>query len=155
MRAQIVIVLGTLVIGACAKRHDVAVGASTPAATARAASASVPIVTHVIREIGEPTGYRFEPDTVTVKQGDSVRFVMVSGGPHNVAFDRTRLSDAAHAALNIGMPDQVADLSGKFVMQPGETYTISFANVPPGRYAFWCAPHLAMNQRGVITVVPR
>lgn len=152
MRAQILIVLGTLAIGACAKRPDVAVASPRPAPSATASTAGV---THVIREIGERTGYRFEPDTMTVKQGDSVRFVMVSGGPHNVAFDRTKLSDAAHAALSTGMPDQIADLSGNFVMQPGETYTVSFKNAPPGTYAFFCVPHLAMNQRGVITVVPR
>ena len=108
--------------------------------------------TYEIKQIGNGTSYLFVPAELTIKPGDFVRFVMVSNGPHNVAFDKSALSDAARSALSAGMPDQVAELSGKFVMRPGETYTISFRNVPPGRYPFWCTPHLAMEQVGAITV---
>ena len=36
--------------------------------------------------IGDAKGYRFEPADITIKQGDAIKFIMVSGGPHNVAF---------------------------------------------------------------------
>ena len=41
--------------------------------------------THTVRMVGDAQGYRFEPANITVKQGDAVKWVMVSGGPHNVA----------------------------------------------------------------------
>jgi plastocyanin len=43
-------------------------------------------------------------------------------------------------------------LEGPLLLQPNETYTISFANVPPGTYAFHCFPHLALGMKGTITV---
>ncbi len=158
MRVQILAVTAAFVPGACAKRPALSVVTPPPAparTVATPATGAVDVTTHVIREIGDGTSYRFEPSALTVKQGDLVRFVVVSGGPHNVVFDRTSLAAAARVALGVGMPDQVAELAGKFVMQPGETYTISFKNVPLGSYPFFCAPHLAMDQRGVITVVGR
>lgn len=34
------------------------------------------------------------------------------------------------------------------------TYTISFANVPPGTYAYYCTPHLALGMKGKLTINP-
>lgn len=161
MRARILAMAGAFAMGACAKGPNVAVSASPPAPATPVRQVATPVpgaangATHVIREVGNGMTYVFEPATLTVKEGDLVRFVMVSGGPHNVAFDGTKLSDVARAAISAGMPDQVMDLSGKFLIRPGETYVVSFRNVPPGTYPFWCTPHLAMDQRGVITVVSR
>ena len=36
----------------------------------------------------EGTSARFEPANLTIRSGDRIRFTTVSGGPHNVAFDR-------------------------------------------------------------------
>ena len=49
-----------------------------------------------MKMIGDATGYKFVPADITVKQGDAVKFVMVSGGPHNVAFQN--VTDAAAKA---------------------------------------------------------
>lgn len=103
--------------------------------------------------IGNATGYVFQPAEISVKQGDSITYVMVSGGPHNVAFDPKLVTGAARAALSEGMPDQAATLSGKFLMRAGESYTISFAGVPAGEYVYYCTPHVAMQQFGKVTVV--
>src|SRR5262245_42225482 len=35
--------------------------------------------------------YRYDPADVTIKSGDGVKFVMVSGGTHNVAFDPAQI----------------------------------------------------------------
>lgn len=111
-------------------------------------------ITHVVRMTGNATAYRFEPDSLNVQQGDSVQFLMVSGGPHNVAFNPGTLSDEAKAAFTKAMPEQVATVSGKFLMRAGETYTVSFGEIPVGVYRFFCTPHLAMEQLGVIVVTP-
>ena len=108
--------------------------------------------THQITMIAEGTSYRFEPATTTIKQGDVVRFVMASGGPHNVSFDGDKLSAAAKATLAANMPDQIQPLAGKLLMSAGESYTVSFAGVAPGVYPYFCMPHMAMGMQGTITV---
>ena len=47
---------------------------------------------------------------------------------------------------------KMAELQGNMLINPNETYTISFANVPAGTYDYVCTPHIAMNMRGKITV---
>jgi plastocyanin len=96
--------------------------------------------------------YRFDPANVTVKPGDGVKFVMVSGGPHNVAFDPAQVPANAKAQLMANMPQQTSELMSPMMMNPNETYTISFGNMPPGKYEFHCTPHLAMGMKGTITV---
>ena len=97
--------------------------------------------------------YRFEPADVTIKSGDGVKFVMVSGGTaHNVAFDPAQIPAAAKAQLSANMQQQVSELSSPMMMNPNETYTISFGNMPAGKYEYHCTPHLAMGMRGTITV---
>src|SRR5207253_4620684 len=63
--------------------------ASTTAGTTGGAVAMAPITgtTKTVNMVGDAKGYRFEPANITVKQGDGIKFVVVSGGPHNVAFD--------------------------------------------------------------------
>ncbi|MEO7520553.1 MAG: plastocyanin/azurin family copper-binding protein [Gemmatimonas sp.] len=107
---------------------------------------------HVVRMLGDEQGYRFEPANLTVQQGDSVRFLLVSGGPHNVAFDSTAIPAGATERLAATMPAQIAPLMGAMLLNAGETYTLSFDGMPPGAYPYQCTPHLAMNQRGIITV---
>ena len=128
-----------------------AAGATTPAAGA-AAAAPATGKTHEVKMTGDATGYKFEPANLTVKQGDAVKFVMVSGGPHNVYFDK--VTDAAvRAQLDANMPGQkMGEANGPMMMQPNEAYTVSFAKVPAGKYDYVCVPHSAMNMRGVITV---
>ena len=128
--------------------------ATTPAAGAAGAVAAAPATgtTHDIKMIGDATGYKFEPASLTVKQGDAVKFIMVTGGPHNVAF--LGITDAAaKAQLDANMSGaKMGELSGPMLMQPNEAYTVSFAKVPAGTYNFTCIPHAAMNMKGVITV---
>ena len=95
-------------------------------------------------------GARFEPATITIRPGDSVKWVLVSGGPHDVAFDS--VSKRAKAQLNANMPDRITDLGGPLLLDDGETYTISFAKIPPGRYAYVCRPHQTMGMTGVVIV---
>jgi plastocyanin len=143
---------------------DSAATASTPTpATATAGSAgsansgeeAAPITgqTVEVKMLQDPQGnYRYDPADVTIKSGDGVKFVMVSGGPHNVAFDPAQIPAAAKTQLSANMQQQVSELSSPMMMNPNETYTISFGKMPQGKYEFHCTPHLAMGMRGTITV---
>lgn len=152
-----------IVLGACgggekAPAADSAAAApaaeAAPAAAAPAApGAMAPITgqTVTVKMVGDEKGYRFEPAEITIKAGDGIKFEMVSGGPHNVAFDPATVG-AAKAALMANMPEQMGELSGKMMINAGESYTISFAGVPAGSYDFHCTPHLAMNMKGKVIV---
>ena len=121
-------------------------------ATRSEADAAPPPAQHEVRMVMEGTTYRFEPANLTIRAGDRVRFTTVSGGPHNVAFDPAKVPDAAEARISAGMPGQMSPLSGPFVINAGDSYTVTFAGVPAGRYEYFCLPHQAMNMKGVITV---
>ena len=167
----IALLAGAAVLGACGGENKSATdtaaanaaattpatpAATTPAATTPAAGAAAAApatgTTHEVKMIGDATGYKFEPANITVKSGDAIKFIMVTGGPHNVAF--TGVTDAAvKAQLDANMPGQhMGELSGPMLMQPNEAYTVSFAKIPAGKYDFNCVPHAAMNMKGSVTV---
>ncbi len=165
----IALLASAAVLGACGGEKKAATdsaataapSATTPAATTPAtpapaagtvAAAPVTGTTHEVKMIGDASGYKFEPANTTVKAGDAVKFIMVSGGPHNVAF--LNVTDpTVKAQLDANMPGaKIGELSGPMVMQPNEAYVISFGNIPAGTYNFTCTPHAAMNMKGAITV---
>jgi plastocyanin len=130
----------------------VAALAAPAAVLALRAQAEAPAqTTHEVKMYMEGANARFEPANVTVRRGDRIRFVTVTGAPHNVWFDPAKVPDAAEEALSAGMPNQMAPLAGPFV-NAGESYTVSFAGVPAGRYEVLCMPHTGLNMKGVITV---
>lgn len=134
---------------AAAPAAEAAPAADAGAVTAQAATGT----THEIKMIGDDKGYRFEPANITIKQGDAIKFVAVSGFPHNVAFAATGLSDAVKAQINANLGTaRLADLSSQMYLAANEGFTLSFAGIPAGKYEYNCTPHLAMNMKGVITV---
>ena len=136
---------------AAATAGSTSTAAATPAAGAVAA-APITGTIHDVKMIGDAKGYRFEPASITIKEGDGIRYTNVSGGPHDVAFDPALIPAAVKPQLSANMPDQMSDLAGKLLVQPNETYTISFAKIPPGTYEAHCTPHLAMGMKQAITV---
>lgn len=171
--SAITLAASVLLLGACGGGDKKAAGdstsasaAATPAAggststTTPAAGAAGGAVaakpatgqTHEIKMYGDDKGYRFEPANLTVKQGDAVKFTMVNGGPHNVAFDPAGIPSGAAAQLNANMPNPASELSSQMLMNANDAVTVSFAGVPAGTYNYHCTPHLAMNMKGVITV---
>ena len=130
-------------------------GASTAAAPATGGAAAAPATgtTHEVKMLGDDKGYRFEPANITVKAGDAIKFVNVSGGPHNVAFDEATVPADVKTQLDANMPGaHMGPLSGPLVSNPNEAYTVSFANIKPGTYDIHCTPHLAMGMKGKVTV---
>jgi plastocyanin len=165
------VAVGVLSLGACAggekKPADtthVAVDTSaasttttTPgtSTTPSGAVGAAPITgtTKTVNMVGDAKGYRFEPANFTVKQGDGVKFVVVSGGPHNAAFDPATIPADVRPQLDANMgTDKMGELSSNMKMNPGESITVSFGNIKPGQYPYHCTPHLALNMKGVITV---
>ena len=156
------LIASAFVLGACG-------GSETPGGTTDSATTSTPAATpstttgtatkapatgkvHEVRMTGDGTTYKFEPADITIKAGDAVKWIMVSGAPHNVAFDPAEIQASAKPQLMANMDNQMSELSGPLLQNANETYEISFANVPPGKYNYFCTPHLAMNMRGTITV---
>jgi plastocyanin len=127
---------------------------TTPAATGGAVTmAPITGTTKTVNMVGDAKGYRFEPANFTIKQGDGVKFVVVSMGPHNVAFDPATIPADVKGQLDANMgTDKMGELSSNMKMNPGESITVSFANIKPGQYPYHCVPHLALNMKGVITV---
>ena len=163
MRFYALTVASILVLGACAGGDTANEGttdtagspaATTPAPSGAQAPAPAPATgtTHEVRMLLDGQTYKFDPANLTIKQGDGVKWVMVSGGPHNVAFDPAKIPDDVESVLAANMPEQQAPLSGPYKTQPGETYTVSFAGVKPGTYDYVCTPHIMMGMTGKITV---
>ena len=169
---ELVVAVGVITLGACAggekKPADtthVAVDTSSTATTTTGSSTTsgatgagvtmAPITgkTQTVNMVGDAKGYRFEPANISIKQGDGIKFVVVSGGPHNVAFDPATIPPDVKGQLDANRgPDKMGELSSNMKMNPGESVTVSFGNIKPGQYQFHCVPHLALNMKGVITV---
>jgi plastocyanin len=156
-----------VILGACARggdtTADTAAGATTGAIATPPAPGQPPAAgggaaqpatgqTHTVRMVGDAQGYRYEPVNITVRRGDAVKWVMVSGAPHNVQFDPNGIPSGAQAQLSANMPSQATPLGSPIMMNLNEEYTVSFAGVPAGTYNYTCTPHLAMNMRGTVRV---
>ncbi|HTK48969.1 MAG TPA: plastocyanin/azurin family copper-binding protein [Gemmatimonadaceae bacterium] len=127
---------------------------STGAAAAAGSAAAKPATgkTWDVKMQGDAQGYRFDPANITIKAGDAVRWTVVDGPPHNVAFWADSIPKGAEAQLQANMPNTMGPLSSPLEMNPNATYTVSFAGVPAGTYKYYCTPHLAMGMKGSITV---
>lgn len=165
MRLYALTAASILVLGACAggdtannTATDTGAAATTTTPTPPAgggqtpAGAAITGTTHEVRMLLDGQTYKFDPANLTIKQGDGIKWVMVSGGPHNVAFDPAKTPDDVETVLTANMPNQQMPLSGPYLTQPNETYTVSFAGVKPGTYDYVCTPHVMMGMTGKITV---
>ena len=118
------------------------------AASAQAATGK----TWEVKMIGDASGYKFDPANLTIKQGDAVKWTVVSGPPHNVSFYADSIPSGAQNQLNANMPNTMSPLTSQLFNNPGEAYTVSFAGVPKGTYKYFCTPHQALGMRAQLTV---
>jgi plastocyanin len=121
-------------------------------ATTRTTVGTTVGTTITINMSGSTNGYKFDPANVTIKSGDAIKFVVVSGGPHNVGFDESAIPSGAAAVLQKNMTGQQAPLIGPLMPNNGDSYTVSFAGAPPGQYHYFCLPHQSLGMVGIITV---
>ena len=88
---------------------------------------------HTVTVDGFGTNIRFVPDTLTINEGDTVRFLW-SGQllPHN-AIEENELFNSGEAMRNVD-------------------YTYTFNYTQSGVYEFYCEPHRDLGMLGQITV---
>ncbi|HEX9562320.1 MAG TPA: plastocyanin/azurin family copper-binding protein [Gemmatimonadaceae bacterium] len=146
---------GVVILGACGGGESQnAVPEAAPSATPAAAPAGTatfaPITgtIHEVKMIGDGQVFRYDPATITAKPGDGIKFVMISLGPHNVAFDPAVIPADQKAQLWANMGPNSMDGSSPMLITENEEFTLSLGNLKPGTYPFFCTPHLAMNMRG-------
>jgi plastocyanin len=104
---------------------------------------------------------RFSPSIITARPGDTLVFTNGRGGPHNVQFADDAITDQVHRLIDSAMPDRPkaqwsrdVALAGPLLVLDGETYKVVVPALPPGRYRFFCAPHVGGGMRGELVVVP-
>jgi plastocyanin len=165
----IALAASAVVLGACAGGDKgagdttaVAVDTSAPVTTpstttppapgGTASMAAITGTTHEVKMIGDAQGYRFEPANITVKAGDGIKFTTINGGPHNVAFDPANVPTDVQGQLDANISEKMGQLSSALKTNPGESVTVSFANIKAGKYPYHCTPHLALGMKGEITV---
>jgi plastocyanin len=127
---------------------------ATPAQPAAAAATpAAPAAIVEVKMTGNGTSQAaFVPAALTLKPGTTVRFLNVSGGPHNIAFYADSIPKGAADVLNKGMANTMGPLTGPFLTQPNEKYDISFVGAPAGVYHGYCMPHVALGMHITITV---
>ncbi len=151
--------LAVSALAACSGGEKPKADTTAAAPAAGAAPAAAPVAaqpatgkTWDVKMYGDPTGSRFDPVTVTIKSGDAIRWTIVNGPPHNVAFWSDSLPAAAVPVLTANMPESMGPLMGQMMTAASQAYTVSFAGVPAGTYKYYCVPHLALGMKGVIVV---
>ena len=115
-----------------------AVPAAAPAPAPAAAGNVVEV--HMVTTPDGASGH-FEPANVTVKKGDTVRFITDGKTVHNVSFP---------AAENVGKSNLPA-APGPYLTTPDQSYDV-VVTMDAGTYNFQCDPHATMGMKGVLTV---
>lgn len=132
--------------------------ARVPGSPATMAAAQPPVdeMTHRVQLRVGMQGQRFLPAHLVATVGDSIRFELESGGPHNVAFDPDSIPPGALARLarNLGTEPRFL-VTPEMLITRGETFTLSLAGLPPGTYVFYCTPHLGSGMRGELVLGAR
>ena len=152
---KLIAVIG-LTLMACGGGGSDAQAAETAGAMSSAAEtsssggeATVHEVQMVLTDAGE---YKYVPDKLTIKVGDTVRWINVNGGPHNVQFKPGTVPDGAQAVLNAAMANRMGEMFGPFLMAPNEVYEIDFTGAPAGEYPYVCTPHELLGMVAALTI---
>lgn len=99
--------------------------------------------TYTVKMGSDKTQLIYDPPTLTINQGDTVRWVNNKVYPHNVVFDKVPGGDAALAAK----------LSHKALLTaPNQVVESAFVDVPLGEYTYYCTPHRGAGMVGKIIV---
>lgn len=162
MRLTLLTTLVAFGVVACGGEKQSATSQAQAATPAPAAAAPAPAATPAAEPVGAivevkmtgdgTTKAAFEPAVLTIKPGTTIRFVNVSGGPHNIAFYGDSIPKGAADVLKKGMPNPMGDLVGPFLTQPNEQYDVAFTGAPVGTYRGYCMPHIALGMHITVTV---
>jgi plastocyanin len=139
---------------ACGEKAKEQAPAATPEAAAPAAAATPTGPVVEVKMTGNGTNQAaFEPKTLEIAAGTTVRFINVSGGPHNIAFYGDSIPAGAATMLNNGMANRMDNLSSPFLTNANDHYDVTFAaDAAKGVYKGFCLPHAALGMKIAITV---
>jgi plastocyanin len=143
-----VLALGALACGKKTEQQAASPPADQPAAAAQTAG---PIVE--VNMTGAGNTFKFEPDVIHAPAGATVRFINVTGGPHNVSFFSDSIPAGAAEKLNAAMANRMDNLSGPFLINASDHYDISLAGLPTGTYKGFCTPHQALGMKFTLMVM--
>jgi len=101
-------------------------------------SASEP-TTHIVEMTGD---YEFVPSSLTIKQGDSVKWVVTGNKPHEVASGPVIETEDGREGVSDGLWKTGKMASGSF------TYTFNATGIFP----YYCDSHVDVGMIGTITV---
>lgn len=89
---------------------------------------------------------QFEPKQVSLKPGDTIKWVNNKVPPHNVVFDAKK-NPNKDATLAKGLSHK------QLLMAPGQNFTTTIpADAPAGEYTFYCEPHRGAGMVGKVIV---
>jgi len=118
--------------------------APVSAQTTVAPAAHVVVVQLVLRN-NPSVPFAFEPSSVQVQQGDTIRFTEAADAVHNVRF----IKQAPGAKLG-------AAAVGPFLSKVGETYSLVIdSRFAVGKYEYVCDPHQMLGMKGTLIVAER
>ncbi|HEY9741205.1 MAG TPA: plastocyanin [Coleofasciculaceae cyanobacterium] len=98
-------------------------------------------------KMGTDTGMlQFDPPSLTIKPGDTVKWVMNKVPPHNAVFDDAKVPGGDKALAKKLSHD-------KLTFSPGESFEATFpADTAPGTYPYYCQPHRGAGMAGKVIV---
>src|SRR5947207_8149447 len=143
------VIVGVVLATACgggAKNADTTATAAPPAAApapgarpsapaggaAAGTGAAMPATgkTWEVKMVGDASGYKYDPANLTIKQGDAVKWTVVSGPPHNVSFYADSIPAGAQAQLSANKPTPMSPPTSSLFNNPAESETDTFKDVP-------------------------
>ena len=136
-----VIVLNTVVLLIVFSFYGCSIADQTNSNLDRASSTppSSGATTHIVEMTGN---YEFVPSSLTIKQGDSVKWVVTSSKPHEVASGTVIEGEDGREGVSDGLWKTGKMASGSF------TYTFHST----GTFPYYCDSHVDQGMIGKITV---
>jgi len=98
---------------------------------------------------------RFTPDKITVRRGETIRFVVHNAGQLKHEFNLGTDADLkAHYALMKKFPDMEHDDPNLVSLEPGKTGEVIWQFTKPGKVGFAClhVGHYEAGMKGTVTV---
>jgi plastocyanin len=150
---RLTVISAVLALGALAcgdKKAEQASASPSAAEPQMAAQPNGPVVE--IKMTGEGNTFQYEPSVINAPVGATLRFINVSGGPHNVSFYPDSVPAGAVDLLNAAMPNRMDNLVGPFLITADDHYDVSLAGLPAGTYKGFCTPHQALGMKFTLNV---
>ncbi|HMA45553.1 MAG TPA: plastocyanin/azurin family copper-binding protein [Gemmatimonadales bacterium] len=150
---RLTVIGAAVALGVLACKGKEQAPASQPAAQPEAAAAQPAGQVVQVNMTGTGNVFKFEPDVIHAPAGATVRFINVSGGPHNVTFYSDSIPAGTADKLNAAMANRMDNLSGPFLINANDHYDISLAGLPAGTYKGYCTPHQALGMKFTLMVM--